>query len=166
MTNTFLPGISNYIYWRNCAFYHHIVEKAFISEKSYFIILPYIYVWRSTYRRSNKSNKDMYIHSFLFTCISWGSLRKGMIRERGQNTCKQGWLNKSSITLMPLCHCHKPVFRPKMAIFWRAGMREGGKPLPLAFQYLILMIWRPCDLNLVMISSLASKYLDVSNIIS
>ena len=32
------------------------------------------------------------------------------------------------------------VFRPKMAIFRRAGMREGGLPLPLAFQYLILMI--------------------------
>ena len=28
------------------------------------------------------------------------------------------------------------------------------------FQYLILMIWRPCDLNLVMISSLASKCQD------
>ena len=45
----------------------------------------------------------------------------------------------------------------KMPMFQRAGMREGGEPLPLAFQYLILMIWRPCDLNLVMISSLASK---------
>ena len=43
-------------------------------------------------------------------------------------------------TLMQLYHCHKPVFRPKMAIFWRVGMREGGKPLPLAFQYLIFMI--------------------------
>jgi hypothetical protein len=32
------------------------------------------------------------------------------------------------------------VFRPKMAIFRRAGMREGGLPLPLAFQYLIFMI--------------------------
>ena len=32
------------------------------------------------------------------------------------------------------------VFRPKMAIFWRAGMREEALPLPLAFQYLILMI--------------------------
>jgi len=32
------------------------------------------------------------------------------------------------------------VFRPKMTIFWRAGMREGGLPLPLAFQYLIPMI--------------------------
>ena len=42
-------------------------------------------------------------------------------------------------------------------VFQRAGMREGGLPLPLAFQYLILMIWRACDLNLVMISSLASK---------
>ena len=32
------------------------------------------------------------------------------------------------------------AFRPKMAIFRRAEMREGGLPLPLAFQYLILMI--------------------------
>ena len=37
-------------------------------------------------------------------------------------------------------------------------MRERGLPLPLAFQYLIFMIWRACDSNLVMISSLASKY--------
>ena len=45
----------------------------------------------------------------------------------------------------------------KMLMFQMAGMKEGGGPLPLAFQYLILMIWRPCDLDLVMISSLASK---------
>jgi hypothetical protein len=32
--------------------------------------------------------------------------------------------------------------------------------LPLAFQYLILMISRPCNLNLVMISLLASKWQD------
>ena len=44
----------------------------------------------------------------------------------------------------------------KCKMFQRVGMREGGKPLPLAFQRPILMIWRPCDLNLVMISSLAS----------
>ena len=45
-------------------------------------------------------------------------------------------------------------------MFLRAGMREGGKPLPLAFQHLIFMVKRPCDLNLVMISSLASKCQD------
>ena len=44
-----------------------------------------------------------------------------------------------------------------MLIFQRAEIREGGGPLPQAFQYLILMKWRPCDLNLAMISSLASK---------
>ena len=44
-----------------------------------------------------------------------------------------------------------------MPMIWRAGMREGGKPLPLAFQYLIFMVKRPCDLNLVIISSLATK---------
>ena len=43
-------------------------------------------------------------------------------------------------TLMLVYHCHKPVFTPKMAIFRRAGIREGGLPLPLAFQYLILLI--------------------------
>ena len=47
-----------------------------------------------------------------------------------------------------------------MPMFRRAGMREGGKPLPLAFQYLIFMVQRPCDLNLVMISSLAVKCQD------
>ena len=36
-------------------------------------------------------------------------------------------------------------------------MREGGKPLPLAFQYLILTVKRPCDLNLELVSSLATK---------
>ena len=39
-------------------------------------------------------------------------------------------------------------------------MRDGELPLPLAFQYLIFMIWRACDSNLVMISSLASKCQD------
>ena len=47
---------------------------------------------------------------------------------------------ESQYTLKPVDHCHKPVFRPKMAIFRRAGMKEGGLPLPLAFQYLIFMI--------------------------
>ena len=32
------------------------------------------------------------------------------------------------------------LFMSKMPMFQRAGMREGGLPLPLAFQYLILMI--------------------------
>ena len=45
-------------------------------------------------------------------------------------------------------------------MFWRAGMREGGKPLPLPLQYLIFMVLRPCYLNLVMMSSLASKCQD------
>ena len=48
----------------------------------------------------------------------------------------------------------------KMPMFQRAGMREGGEPLALAFQYLIIMIWKYCDLNLVVISSVASKCQD------
>ena len=48
----------------------------------------------------------------------------------------------------------------KMTMFKRAGLKEGGLPLPPAFQYLILLIWRACNLNLVIISSLASKCQD------
>ena len=43
-------------------------------------------------------------------------------------------------------------FWSKMPMFQRAGMRKGGLPLPPVFQYLILMIWRACDLHLVIIS--------------
>ena len=47
------------------------------------------------------------------------------------------------------------LFMTKMPMLQRAEMREGGLPLPLAFQYLILMVLKAC---LVMISSLASKW--------
>ena len=54
---------------------------------------------------------------------------------------------------------------PKVACLWskmfqRVGMKEGGLPPPPAFPYLIPMVWRACDLNLVMITSLASKCQD------
>ena len=49
------------------------------------------------------------------------------------------------------------MFMELNAYVAEVGMREGGEPLPLVFQHLIFMIRRPCDLNLVMISSLASK---------
>ena len=45
-----------------------------------------------------------------------------------------------------------------MPIFQRAGMKDEGLPLPPAFHYLILMTRRAFDLNLVMISPLASKW--------
>ena len=51
---------------------------------------------------------------------------------------------------------YRKVFIHEMAIFRRAG----GLLLLLVFQYLILMIWRACDSNLVMISFLASKWQD------
>ena len=47
-----------------------------------------------------------------------------------------------------------------MPMFQRAGMREGGEPLPQVVQYLILVIWRHCAVNLVIISLLASKRQD------
>ena len=36
--------------------------------------------------------------------------------------------------------CSSAFLWCKMPMIWRAGMREGGKPLPLALQYLIFMV--------------------------
>ena len=66
----------------------------------------------------------------------------------------------SEYTLCCKCLRSFACFYSKMLMFWRAGMREGGMPLPLAFQYLIFMVYRPCNLNLVMVSSLAAKCQD------
>jgi hypothetical protein len=43
-------------------------------------------------------------------------------------------------------------------MFQRAGMREGGLQLPPASQYLIVMTRSACDSNLVIISSMDSKW--------
>ena len=45
------------------------------------------------------------------------------------------------------------LFMSKNPTFQRAGMSEGGLPLPPAFHYLILMLKRACDLSLVIMSS-------------
>ena len=37
-----------------------------------------------------------------------------------------------------------------MPMFQRAGMKKGGLPVPPTFEHLILMIWKACDLNLVL----------------
>ena len=72
------------------------------------------------------------------------------------------WIN----SVYTLLHIHYTYLHSwaclwiKILMFQWAGMRKGEKPLPLAFRYLILMIWRPCDFNLVMISSLVSKWQD------
>ena len=60
----------------------------------------------------------------LLVITRWDSQDKRQsIRHMINNS--QGW--SAVHTLMPVyhMHCHKPVFRPKMAIFQRAGMREG-----------------------------------------
>ena len=72
-----------------------------------------------------------------------------------------GWLKEGTVdwpfTLCCKCLGSFAVLWCKMPMFLRAGMREGEKSLPLAFQYLIFMVKRPCDLNLVIIPSLATK---------
>ena len=68
------------------------------------------------------------------------------------NNTKKSWIHSGQ-----KCFIQVTCLWSKMPMLQRAGMRKGGEPLPLAFQHLILMIWRPCYLNLAMISSLASK---------
>ena len=76
---------------------------------------------------------------------------------------KSAEIRHPSITRLLLQSCAKKVQKISfLDLKWQfsggLGMREGGLPLPLAFQYLIIMILRACDLNLVMISLLASKW--------
>ena len=66
-------------------------------------------------------------------------------------------ISRSNILSGPKCLARVACLWSKMLMFQRAGMEERGLPLPLAYQYLILMIWRACHLNLDMISSLDSK---------
>ena len=87
-------------------------------------------------------------------------LSNGMMKETSIGNYWQILHSLHSYTLPPKMVGRFADFRPKMAIFRRAGMRKGGLPPPIAFQYLILMIWRACDLNLVMISFLDSKCQD------
>ena len=54
---------------------------------------------------------------------------------------------------------HTYVHSGQKSLRWVGG-RVGGLPLSPTFQCLIIMIWRACDLNLVMIPCLASKCQD------
>ena len=74
---------------------------------------------------------------------------------------KQIWKNFDSFShpncrrplwAAPTALCCKSIrslacFYSKMPMFQRAGMRVEEEPLPLSFQYLILTIWTPCNLN-------------------
>ena len=57
-----------------------------------------------------------------------------------------------------LGHSRVACWWSKMPMFQRTGMRDGRLPLPPAFQHLILMTWRACDLDLVMVSLLPLKW--------
>ena len=93
----------------------------------------------------------------------------GSILQFRQNIIKVGsksWLlTCSSNTLAVILFGPGGLFMNKMPLFQRVGMREGGlplrEPLPPAFIYFILMAWRAWDLNLVMISSVATKCQDL-----
>jgi hypothetical protein len=89
-------------------------------------------------------------------CYTLSNWANNFIQVGPPNTLRCGYHLHSGQKCLPRVAC----LWSKMPMFQRAGMREGGEPLPLAFQYLILMIWRPCDLDLVMISSLAAKCQD------
>ena len=70
------------------------------------------------------------------------------------------FFNKAKVHSPSKCLVLVACLWSKMPMLQRAEMKEGGLPLPPAFQYLIILIWRACDLNLVMISSPTSKCQD------
>ena len=90
-----------------------------------------------------------------------GSRRKALCVELGFYADISAKVNSKIILIIHSpqeCFLWVACLWSKMPMFQRAGMRKGGLPLPLAFQYLILMTWRDCNLDLVMVSSLASKW--------
>ena len=113
-------------------------------------------VWHNELQRSTFSEFPI-IHlgpTSLFNTSLWMWRRSAVQRKWAQTIqWTPHWSKSHLITSFNLAH----FLWCKMPMFWRAGMREGGKPLPLAFQYLIFMVERTCDLNLVVISSLATK---------
>ena len=107
--------------------------------------------WLWSFRNSN-SKWDWTIHinyrdfkDRLATYILWYSLSKDCL-EQVKNVISCCKSMRSSACL--------PC---KMPMFLRVGMREGEGPLPLAFQYLICTTKGTFDLNLAVISSLASE---------
>ena len=63
----------------------------------------------------------------------------------------QGYLLKSSLVYRNFCFMKESAYVPEGR---NKRGREGGLPLPPAFQYLILMICSACDSNLVIIFSI------------
>ena len=64
-------------------------------------------------------------------------INQGSQRKIGQITAI---IAKKKVHSGPKCLPRVACLSSKIPMFQRAGMREGGKPLPLAFRYLILMI--------------------------
>ena len=59
----------------------------------------------------------------------------------------------SKMTLAFIMFGQEVLFMKSMSMFQREGMREGVLTLPQAFQYLILITLRACDLNILMVHS-------------
>ena len=57
-----------------------------------------------------------------------------------QTKARRDFNQKQKVTLCCKCLGSFAFLWFKMPMFWRAGMTEGGKPLPLAFQYLIFIV--------------------------
>ena len=87
-------------------------EPILISFLSLLLISAYLWRAKSTYVLAYLSNKSMFLHMYFEIICTL--------------CCK-------CLGSFAFLWCKMPMFR-------RAGMRKGGKPLPLAFQYLIFIV--------------------------
>ena len=129
--------------------YKYFEEKHQPSKKLVFFI-PYLHNYNCILLSANSILIEIVLRFYwLSGKLAYESM---FVKKKG---FRENWNMK--VHSGPKCLPRMACLWSKMPMFQRAGMREEVEPLPLAFQYLILMIWRPCDINLVMISSLASK---------
>ena len=107
-----------------------ILTYPFIRDLKGQLISKYLFGVFNFLQKTNKNKSDSskieFIRSFFGENIGWKKLFRFCLT----------FSVHSGRKCLPRVAC----LWSKMPMFQRAGMREGGEPLPLAFQYLILMI--------------------------
>ena len=128
-------------------------EKMIISISDYYIASMKKGGWVSSNISSRVSsifefqvwhpNYQKQILTSLFSLLNWGTpstlLSKNMCHILKAQLMRMVWVTYIC-TLCLICIRSFAFLWCKMPMFRRAGIREGGKPTPLAFQYLIFMV--------------------------
>ena len=125
-----------------------ILSKSFLKPLGLYTFSMNLLSWFFLIRKTGKWINLLLVLILIFGLNwDWNRIlflgRRTLKNEDKIDHCLFMWCykyTKSKHTLCCKCLGSFAFLWCKMPMFWRAGMREGGKPLPLAFQYLILMV--------------------------